>query len=375
MRIGLVLPGFSANERDWCIPPLLTLARQLGGEHDVRVFALRYPHQRGSYSVFELDVTALGGEDVRGAARLPFLASSLRAVIREHRRRPFDVLHAFWGDEPGFVATEAGRWLGLPSVVTVLGGELVALREIEYGGQLSRLNRWLSRSALSGATEVTVGCESMRRRVLSLRAPGSTTHLPVGVDLARFTSGAGNGLDLAGELRVLHVASLVPVKGQDVLLSAWHRLSQRVPEAHLHVVGDGPLRHHLETLAGELGIADRVHFHGAVEHHELPRYYRTAELCVSSSRHEGQGWVTQEAAACGRTTVGTAVGVLTDLVPATRAVPVDDADALASALENVLRDERERHRMERSVHQRIAEQYSMKTTVEALGAVYSRLSS
>ncbi|MBC8075600.1 MAG: hypothetical protein H7Y32_05945, partial [Chloroflexales bacterium] len=60
MRIALIVPGFSADERDWCIPALLNLARALARGHTVQVFALRYPHRQGPYQVHNVPVYALG---------------------------------------------------------------------------------------------------------------------------------------------------------------------------------------------------------------------------------------------------------------------------------------------------------------------------
>ena len=45
MRVGLVVPGFSAHADDWCIPALRHLARALATQDDVRVIAVRYPYR------------------------------------------------------------------------------------------------------------------------------------------------------------------------------------------------------------------------------------------------------------------------------------------------------------------------------------------
>ena len=44
MNIGILIPGFSASESDWCIPVYLNLVRELAKHHHVRVFPIRYPH-------------------------------------------------------------------------------------------------------------------------------------------------------------------------------------------------------------------------------------------------------------------------------------------------------------------------------------------
>src|SRR5262245_50711825 len=160
MRIGFITPGFSASEADWCIPALLDLVRELARDNEVHVFTLRYPHRRGPYTVYRATVHAFGGALVGGAGRAALLGRALAEISAQARRRPFDVLHGLWADEPGFLAVAAGRLLGTPAVVSLLGGELIAMPDIGYGGELSRINRWLIRPARRGAARVTAGAGS-----------------------------------------------------------------------------------------------------------------------------------------------------------------------------------------------------------------------
>ncbi len=158
-----------------------------------------------------------------------------------------------------------------------------------------------------------------------------------------------------------------------MLLRAFARTRTELPEAFLHIVGDGPLSTRLRSLAASLDIDSRVRFHGRLPHAALPRYYRSADLLIMSSRHEGQGWVTQEAAACGCPAVGTRVGVLPDLEPASVAVPVGDEEALARALVATGRDRTRLHNMGEAARQRIQEDYSLDVTVSKLSALYLEL--
>ncbi len=339
LRIGMILPGFSADASDWCIPVQLDLARRLSDEADVIVFPLRYPHHRRPYAVGDIQVRPQGGALTAGPARLSLLRRAVAAVVAEHRQRPFDVLHAMWADEPGFVAVAAGRLLGVPTVASLLGGELVGLRDIGYGAQLSRVNRALIGVTLRAARRVTAGSSYLRRLAAPIAPPQRLIPLTLGVntDLFQPSNGCGRpALALDGSPKLLHVASLVPVKDQATLLHAVAALRPHVPGVHLHVVGDGPLRAALEQLAATLGVRECVTFHGAVPHEMLPAWYRAADLCVLSSRHEGQELVTLEAAACGRRTVGTAVGLLPDLVPPQYVAPPRDSERLAAAIRAAL---------------------------------------
>lgn len=331
MRLALVVPGFSAAEDDWCIPALHHLARRLGADHELRVLALRHPTPARRYRFFGARVRSLGAGTAGGVARLAMLLRAVADLRRQHRRAPFDAVCGLWADEAGFVATWAGRRLGVRSLVAVMGGELVALPELGYGTWRGRTGRWLVRRSLRRAHVVTVGSAGLEAAVRRLRPTAAVVRAPLGVDTRLFTpSGAAAGL--AGDPCLLHVASLTPVKDQEALLAAFARVAAGLPGAHLHVIGDGPLRGPLEDRARTLAVGDRVRWHGAVAHHELPGYYRAADLHLLTSRFESQSMTTLEAAACGVATVGTAVGILPDLGDAARTVPVSDPAALADAV-------------------------------------------
>ncbi len=281
MKIGLILPGFSAGEDDWCIPALLNLARQLTTRAEVHVFPLRYPYRKGRYAVHGAMVHPLAGGAAGGVWRAPLISKALLAIMTEHRRCPFQVFHAVWADEPGYVAVKAGQLLGVPAVVTLFGGELVKLSDIGYGAQLSFINRHFIRVALRQATCVTAGSTYLQELARPYVAPNRLFPIAIGVDTDLFSPQPNDcRLELAGEKRLLHVASLVPVKDQVTLLRSMAQLVKQDPTAHLHLVGDGPRRTFLAQLVVTLKLTGNVTFHGQVPHDHLPAYYRLADLCV-----------------------------------------------------------------------------------------------
>ena len=149
-------------------------------------------------------------------------------------------------------------------------------------------------------------------------------------------------------LRLLTVATLIPRKGQDLLVEALAPLAGRAWT--LDLVGDA--RHpgfarSVETRIAALGLADRIALHGAVRHAELDRFWRAADLFVLPSRHEGWGIAYLEAVRWGLPVIGTDAGAIPEAVPegAGVLVPADDADALAAALARLLDDRAEYRRL------------------------------
>src|SRR5512143_3053420 len=95
MKIGILIPGFSDGEQDWCIPVYLNLVRKLAQTDSVRVFALRYPPRRDHYTVYGAQVYTIGGHaSMAGVQRWILLTRTVAAIVRQHRHQPFDVLHA-----------------------------------------------------------------------------------------------------------------------------------------------------------------------------------------------------------------------------------------------------------------------------------------
>lgn len=96
-------------------------------------------------------------------------------------------------------------------------------------------------------------------------------------------------------MSVLFVGRLDAEKNIDQLLRALAPL----PHVRADLVGDGTRRHDLETLATELGITDRVTFHGFVPDAELVHRYAEADVFCMPGTAELQSLATMEAMAAG----------------------------------------------------------------------------
>ncbi len=118
-----------------------------------------------------------------------------------------------------------------------------------------------------------------------------------GIDTDRFGSVARRPMRDA-KLRLVFVGRLVPYKGADIGLEACHALL-RTGKAHFDIIGDGPDRLGLQSLAAELGIEDAVTFHGWKPHESVAEYLRTADVMVFPSVREFGGGVVLEAMASG----------------------------------------------------------------------------
>lgn len=106
---------------------------------------------------------------------------------------------------------------------------------------------------------------------------------------------------------------LFPKNGVEFFVRAMPLIAERVP-ANALVVGDGPERARLESLAAELGVADRIAFLGARPHAEMPAILPAGDLAVFPSLVEATSVAALECMACGLPVAASAVGGLPEIV-------------------------------------------------------------
>ncbi|HEX2302632.1 MAG TPA: glycosyltransferase family 4 protein [Gaiella sp.] len=116
----------------------------------------------------------------------------------------------------------------------------------------------------------------------------------------------------------------------------------RVDGVELLVLGDGPERRSLERRADELGIAARVRFLGAGTREDVVTMFRAVDAALLTSAWENLPHTVLEALAAGTPVIATAVGGVPEVVLDGEnglLVPAGDVDAIASAIERIVRDD------------------------------------
>lgn len=150
---------------------------------------------------------------------------------------------------------------------------------------------------------------------------------------------------------VLFVGRLDPQKGVEVLLDAFFRVRQQVPDACLHVVGDDAIlwengrakSYQAELLqrCQDIGIQDAVRFLGKIARDQLPQLYQQSTVCVIPSKFENFPTVCLEAMACGKPVVASRCGGIPEMIRDGEdgwLVPPENAIAFSEALVNVLKN-------------------------------------
>jgi glycosyltransferase involved in cell wall biosynthesis len=283
------------------------------------------------------------------------------ALQRHFRSRRPDVVHSNTGswDKPARAAKHA---LGCATVHTAHG------REEHESWIMPMQYRLAARS-----TDVVVPVSEELRRFLI-----ETMRLPPGklevVTNGVFCAEARPTLrPVADPVRIGIIARLVAVKQHDLLLNAFALLRQGGVNAHLSVVGDGPLRASLESLTASLGITAHVEFTGAVS--DVTPLMSSFDIVALSSAAEGLPMALLEALAAGRAVVSTSVGGITALLADDAGVLVEpgNAEALCEGLRRLCVEPEFRQAIAANGFARVRDHYSFEQTVNHYVRIYSRL--
>jgi glycosyltransferase involved in cell wall biosynthesis len=177
------------------------------------------------------------------------------------------------------------RKLGIPLLLEV-NSPLVHERSLHSGGlSLEALARWAEGTAWRSADRVLPVTRVLGRYVAAYGVPEERIAvIPNGVNEAHF-SGAPNpeaakaALDLAGRLVLGFTGFVRDWHGVDRVVR-WLATPQAPENAFLLVVGDGPVRGELETLAKTLGIAAKVRFTGVLDRHDVPAHVAAFDIAL-----------------------------------------------------------------------------------------------
>ncbi|HQZ06019.1 MAG: glycosyltransferase family 4 protein [Rhodoferax sp.] len=291
-----------------------------------------------------------------GAARGQWLRDWWRDRSANRGRR-FGQALVLAAELPADVVRLHAHFLHTPASVTRYAA---MVRGLPWSGSAHAKDIWTSpqwelREKLASC-DWQVTCTATNRDYLATLAPAGRVELVYhGLDLQRFAPDPGeraarDGTALDDPVVLMSVGRLVEKKGTDILLQA---LALLPPDLHwrLDHVGGGPLRKTLQAQARSLGLSERIQWRGALAQQQVIALYRNADLFALASRIAGDGDrdglpnVLMEAQSQGVACVATDVSAIHELIVDGQSgllVPPQDAQALALALESLIRDPQRR---------------------------------
>jgi glycosyltransferase involved in cell wall biosynthesis len=319
---------------------------------------------------FELEHFQVGSEGrSEGAmARLARLALSPFALALAVLRRGAAVVHlntslnakAWWRDLVYLLVAKA---CGARVVLQV------------HGGALDRF-MYVLRSALRWPDAVVVLSrreqDSWRRHV-----PGQNIALlPNGIDCAPYLKYKRSVPSPGEPLRLVYIGRLAPGKGLAETVEALALARSTGVAARLVIAGNGPEEARVRARVRELGLECEVRFAGPTIGEDKALLLSQTDVLCLPSYSEGLPYALLEAMAAGVVPVVTRVGGIPDVVQDGvhgRFVPLQDADAIAQAIEALSHDRALLARMSAACRKRIAGAYSIERVAGEFSSLYSTL--
>lgn len=359
-----------------CEPPdggAAVVSAQLAADLGAHGFEMEYAGSAQAAVYAQLDAAGVPVHRLplqRGFGHPLADSAALRALAALLRHGRFDLVHLA-SSKAGAIGRLAARRAGVPAVF--------APHSYSFVGDFSAARRVFAialERALRGMSDAVICCCEYERRVALEQRVAHPRQLHVVYNGTPACSAAAPAEELgrlrAGGCLALAMVPLRPQKSLDVLLEAAPRVLEALPDARLAVVGDGPERDSLRTLAETLGLDAHPRFATLPFREPAARYLAAADLYVLSSSWEGFPVGILEAQACGVPQVATDVGGTPEAVGADTGVlvPKRDPHALAEALVALLPDGPRRAAMARASRQRHAERFTLERMVRGTAEVY-----
>ena len=352
------------------------LARTLtASQHDVEAFAPTTRQAAGN--VTRTDQGGIVVHRVVAHKRTDdTLADWFSLLVARHAETPFDLLHAYYVTQAGFVTTYAARHLGLPSIVSARGNDLdrAAFDPAKAAHVLY---------ALQNASAITANSRDLVRKAQALAPGREVTLIPNGIDATHFAPAARDAA-LVESLGVKNDQSIIGFvgearakKGLATLLIAYRELASRRPAALLLIGGvrggdDEDTLCVFQKQNPNLPVV--VVPYVATE--SLPAYYNLLDVLAIPSLRDGLPNALLEGMACERAVVATPVGGIPDAIrdhENGRLVPPGDPHALAIAIGELLDDSSKRARLGQNARATILREFTPQQELEGNRTIYRRL--
>ncbi|MBR9895045.1 MAG: glycosyltransferase family 4 protein [Gammaproteobacteria bacterium] len=297
-----------------------------------------------------------------------FLQLAIKKAVKQVQKTfAVDVIDGHYFFPDGIAIQRTAEALALPFTCTARGTDINLIPS--YPKARKMLHRVFQRAA-----HMMSVCQALKDEMKQLGVPDERVSvMRNGVDLALFTpSGNEEQIALKKERKletkylVMSVGWLIERKGHHLIIDALPML----PDVTLAIAGSGPDLEKLRKQAGELDVANRVLFLGALSQAELNKWFQATDVSVLASSREGWANVLLESMASGTPVVATRVWGTPEVVqtPSAGVLVERNSENIARGLREVLEKEKTR-----SETRRYAEKFSWDETCKGLYDIFSSI--
>ena len=300
---------------------------------------------------------------------------ALKALILTKSKK-IDLIHAHWWIPSGLVALVTSMIYGQPYVVTSHGTDVFILRKFQF---LKPIARIVFRKA-SLITVVSNSLKSILAKEVRI-SPNKIRVFPMPCDLSLFYPAFEESCgQVRGRVKtVLSIGRFVKRKGFEYLLDAVKILKERGLSLNLTIIGEGPEEKSIKEKVQALGLSKEVEIIPYQPKAKLNDFYNLCDVFVLPSitdwkgEQEGLGLVLLEAMACKKPVIGTNSGGIPDIVKNGETgllVPEKDPEALADAIQKLLKDKKLAKRLAENGYRFVKENFTTSKIAGKMLRVY-----
>lgn len=266
--------------------------------------------------------------------QLSFMVGSIIEGILIIRRWKPDVIISYFGIPSGPLGWVGKKIFGIPYIISLRGGDVPGFRSYDFG-LIHKLSSPIIKRIWKGANAVVANSNGLKNLAFQFAPEVPCLIINNGVDTNFFQLKN----DFVSNQRIIFVGRLVYQKGLDIIFNALAKLKQYPWQ--FTIVGDGPAREELQSLAKSLGIEDRIHFLGWKTREVIKEFFIEANIFVFPSRDEGMSNAVLEAMAAGLVVVASNIPGNQDIIQdqiSGYLVPGDSIDLWVDQLKKLLND-------------------------------------
>lgn len=367
MKIGLVsrtIPPFDRGGIQVHVRNLAIALDRLG--HNVHLFISGEMVKLGGVVVHPVKASSTPG------LTLGYYLSLSRLAAREAQKHDLDILHGHSMYAFGLACMEKRR----PFVVTIHGTQIGELRA-QVSSHIFNPNHLITDSisaimeayaSRKAAAIIAVSKKNKEEIIEHYSPPQRKVHVvPNGVWVDDFTSS-----DMQDN-SIVFIGRLHERKGVDILIKAMPQVISENPDTVLKILGSGEMEGALRQIVKKEGLVKNVRFMGCVSERDKANILSHARLLVMPSLYEGFGIVMIEGMASGLPVVATPVGAAPDVIIEGKNGYVRNINELASAINNILSDEKKNRLMGRAARKTVEDRFDWMKVAHSTVAVYKEV--